>query len=99
MDVSIAERQRPALLSVLRAIGGDEGNLSRSIAAFSAWSDDEWAAFVACASYHGVLGVVAPALLSQNNLPAAAREAAGRRVAIDELWQQHLTTGLEAVVA
>src|SRR4029077_2574058 len=93
---SFIESLRPTLLALLRAIPEHPARFSDAIAALAGRNDpDVWQGLVACASQHGVLGVIDRQLTAQPDLPPAVREATERRLAIDQLWLEHMRRGLE----
>lgn len=96
---SFIESLRPTLLSLLKAIPDDPAAFARAIEALAGRNDPNvWQGLVACASQHGVLGVIDRPLTSQPQLPPDVREATERQIAIDQLWQEHMKRGLEDAV-
>jgi hypothetical protein len=96
---SFVESLRPTLLSLLRAIPDRPADFADAIDALSRREDpDVWQGLVACASQHGVLGVIDRQLIAQPQLPSDIRETTERRIAIDQLWQEHMARELQDVV-
>jgi putative nucleotidyltransferase-like protein len=96
---SLIESLRPSLLSLLKAIPDHPAAFAGAIEALAGRNDpDVWQGLVACASQHGVLGVIDRPLTAQPQLPPEVRETTERQIAIDQLWQDHMARGLEDAV-
>ena len=96
---SFIESLRSTLLSLLRAIPDHPAQFASAIDALARRNDpDVWPGLLACASQHGVLGVIDRQLTAQPQLPPDVRETTERRLAIDRLWQEHMRRGLEDAV-
>jgi putative nucleotidyltransferase-like protein len=90
---------RPSLLSLLKAIPDHPAAFAGAIESLAGRHDPEvWQGLVACASQHGVLGVIDRPLTAQPQLPPDVRDATERQIAIDQLWQEHMTRSLEHAV-
>ena len=95
---SLIEALRPTLLGLLRAVPGEPAAFSTALEPVARRNDaGVWKGLVACASQHGVLGVIDRPLTAEA-LPADVREDTERRLVVDQLWQEHMVNGLlEAV--
>lgn len=95
---SLIEALRPTLLGLLRAVPGEPAAFSSALEPVARRNDaGVWKGLVACASQHGVLGVIDRPLTAEA-LPADVREDTERRLVVDQLWQEHMVNGLlEAV--
>jgi Uncharacterised nucleotidyltransferase len=96
---SFIESLRPTLLSLLRAIPDHPAEFASAIETLAHRNDPRvWQGLVACASQHGVLGVIDQQLTAHAQLPANVRETTERRVGIDQLWHEHMVRSLEDAV-
>src|SRR5215510_15300883 len=90
------ESLRPTLLSLLSAIPDRPAEFTGAMDAFARRSaPGAWQGLVACASQHGVLGVIDPQLSTYARLPADVRETTERRLVIDQMWHDHMVRGLQ----
>src|SRR5262245_5396238 len=99
-DAEYLRTVRPALLAVLKAAPDNPAACTRAIETlFAAGDHHVWDRFVASASRHGVLGILNAHMASMPQLPDALRQTVLHRVALEDLWHEHLDRGLRRAVS
>src|SRR5262245_45901556 len=91
---------RPALLAVLKAAPDDPATCADTIAKLL--SVDHrlgWNRFVAFASRHGLLGIVDAQMARMPTLSDALRQKVVQRIALGEVWDEHLNRGLRRAIS
>lgn len=90
----------PSAARLLGALPDDPGLFRQRLADVRRTQGDEGLQQVFVeAGYHGVSGVIDPQLVASPDVPAALREQASRRLAVEELWLAHLQQSLEHATA
>src|SRR5262245_5119521 len=91
---------RPALLALLKAAPDDPATCFATIAKLLAVDHRlGWNRFVAFASRHGLLGIVDAQMAGMPQLSDALRQRVLQRIALGELWDEHLHCGLRRAIA
>jgi len=90
---------RPALLALLKAAPDDLSASTRILGQLVAGKRDMWDWFLNSASRHGVLGVVNAQLAHMPGLDEDLRQKVLHRIALEELWHEHLNRGLARAIS
>jgi Uncharacterised nucleotidyltransferase len=91
---------RPALLALLTAAPDDQARCAATIERLLGTEDrHRWDRFVTLASRHGVLGLVNAQIAGLAQVPEGVRQSALHKVALQELWHEHLERGLRRAIA
>src|SRR6188508_479055 len=99
-DTEYVRTVRPALLALLRAAPDDAAACAGTIDKLLDGGDRRgWDRFVALASRHGLLGVVNAQMARMPQLSDALRQRVLQRMALEELWHEHLNRGLRRAIS
>jgi hypothetical protein len=99
-DTEYVRTVRPALLTLLRAAPDDGAACAGTIDRLLDGGDRRgWDRFVALASRHGLLGVVNAQMARMPQLSDALRQRVLQRMALEELWHEHLDRGLRRAIS
>jgi putative nucleotidyltransferase-like protein len=99
-DTEYVHRVRPALLALMRAAPDDAAACAATIEKVHAGGDQRgWDRFVALASRHGLLGIVNAQMTRMPQLSDALRQTALHRIALEELWYEHVERGLRRAIS
>jgi hypothetical protein len=90
---------RPALLALLKGAPDDGPGCARTLEQLLAGRRDVWDWFLNSASRHGVLGVANAQLAQMPGLDEDLRQRVLHRIALEELWHEHLNRGLARAIS
>ena len=93
-----ADPFRAVLIRLLKADPDDPSTFDEVVDELSGTPEANWDALTACASQHGVSGLVDSHILRSSEVPPTVRDRAARRQAVAGLWQAHLLDILESAV-
>ena len=99
-DVEYIRTVRPALLALLKAAPDDDAASAETIERLLVGKDQHgWDRFVALASRHGLLGILNAQMARMPQLSDALRQRVLQRIALEELWHEHLDRGLRRAIS
>jgi hypothetical protein len=99
-DTEYVRRVRPALLALVRAAPDDAAACAGTIdKLLDGGHRRGWDRFVALASRHGLLGIVNAQMARMPQLSDALRQRVLQRMALEELWHEHLDRGLRRAIS